>query len=83
MLTCILGWTGPALIYLDPPNGTAQDFPAPEFHVSDGDKSWIGSLMPLGALFGGNLSNHLGKYVMPRWSIKSAPALYVKAVFSG
>ena len=56
MPSFILGWTGPALIYFDP-NITSQ-----EFHVSDADKSWIGSLMPLGALFGGNYNKTLKQY---------------------
>ena len=45
MGTCI-GWSGPALSYLMD-NSTQHEFP-----VTVTDASWIGSLMPAGALFG-------------------------------
>ena len=54
----ILGWTGPSLIHL---NHTAH----PEetnFSISSEGASWIGSLMPMGALFGGKVDKILERY---------------------
>ena len=57
-----MGWTSPALPYLQEPynisNNSVQD-------ISDDEASWIGSLAPLGALFGavpaGYLAESLGR----------------------
>ena len=50
-----IGWSGPGL-HLLRPNETdpSQDV----FPISDGQASFIASLMPAGALFGGNFSSH-------------------------
>ena len=45
----ILGWSGPSLLHL---NHTL--FPQEtDFTITSNQASWIGSLMPVGALFGG------------------------------
>ena len=44
-----LGWSGPALLHLN-----QTDYPGEtNFQISSNDASWIGSLMPIGALIGG------------------------------
>ena len=46
-----LGWSGPALLHLNHtlyPNET-------DFIMTSNDASWIGSLMPIGALLGGKV----------------------------
>eukprot|EP00095_Tigriopus_kingsejongensis_P004750 maker-scaffold510_size151595-snap-gene-0.31 protein:Tk04750 transcript:maker-scaffold510_size151595-snap-gene-0.31-mRNA-1 annotation:"sugar transporter " len=56
MGTCI-GWSGPALALLSAPRDP-WDGAAP-FALSVAQKSWIASLMPLGALFGGLMAGYL------------------------
>ena len=48
-----IAWSGPAIPYLKKP--PAED----GFNVTDNEGSWIGSLMPLGALVGGPLAGFL------------------------
>ena len=48
-----IGWSGPAIPYLQKsPNEDG-------FNITDSEASWIGSLLPLGALFGGPLVGFL------------------------
>ena len=57
-LTSILnctGWTGPSLVRLNHTN-YPEETPA-SFQITDTEESWIGSLMPIGALIGGKHLN--------------------------
>ena len=62
---CAIGWSGPALSLLpNDSNSTVETLfelddvldtlLGAEFVITPADKNWIASLMPLGALFGGN-----------------------------
>lgn len=55
-----IAWSAPALNMLRP---NKTDHSQDVFPMSDGEASFVASLMPAGALVGGNVSNFFSKFV--------------------
>ena len=65
-----IAWSGPAIPYLK--KSPDED----GFNVTDAEGSWIGSLMPLGALFGGPLGGFLISKVGKKGSMFISAAIF-------
>ena len=55
-----LGWTSPVLVKLEKSNPVLWDNPLGRA-ITENESSWIGSLIPLGVMFGAFASGYLGE----------------------